>query len=63
MFKIYFSNEMKRLKLNRGDICNLLGITRPTLNSRLENPSSLQVKEIKILKEQGFIMPLELLEN
>ena len=63
MFKIYFSNEMKRLKLNRGDICQLLGITRPTLKSRLENPSSLQVKEIKILKEQGFIMPLELLEN
>ena len=63
MFKIYFSNEMKRLKLNRGDICQLLGITRPTLNSRLENPRSLQVKEIKILKEQGFIMPLALLEN
>ena len=62
-FKIYFGHEMKRLGLNRGDICKLLKMSRPTLNSRLLEPSTLQVKEIKTLKEKGFILPLELLEN
>ena len=36
MFKIYFKNEMKRLGFKLGDICDLLDMSRPTLNTRLE---------------------------
>lgn len=63
MFKIYFKNEMKRLGLKLGDICELLEISRPTLNARINNPKTFQVGEIDKLKQNSFVLPIEILDN
>ncbi len=63
MFKIYFKNEMKRLGFKLGDICDLLDMSRPTLNTRLENPKTFQVGEIDKLKQNNFVLPIEIIDN
>lgn len=53
-FREKFEKELKRLNYTKQDVINELGVTRPTLMSRLENPNSLLLGEIKQLKKLGF---------
>jgi len=49
-----FKDELKRLKLTRNDVCNLLGCTYPTLQSRINKPDSFTLQELKSLQGAGF---------
>ncbi len=54
MFKYYFDEDLKRLNMKRYTICQILDCTMPTLASRLNNPGSFTVSEIKKLQDVGF---------
>jgi hypothetical protein len=56
MFEQHFKTEMKRLKLKRYDVCELLGCTMPTLKSRLKNPKTFTIGEVLLLQENKFIL-------
>jgi len=53
-FKRKFEQELTRLNMTKQDVINQLGITRPTLMSRLEKPNTLLLGEIKQLRKLGF---------
>ena len=53
-FEMEFINDMKRLSFRRYDVCNILGVTMPTLKSKLQNPDSITVGEVVKLKRKGF---------
>jgi hypothetical protein len=55
-FEVEFINDLKRLVLTRQDVYNKLEVTQPTLKSRLQNPETFTIREIKILKELGFTL-------
>jgi hypothetical protein len=54
MFKYYFDDDLKKLGLKRYVVCEMLKCTMPTLQSRLNNPGTFTVNEIKTLKDNGF---------
>jgi hypothetical protein len=54
MFKYYFDEDRKKLGLKKNVVASLLSCTMPTLQSRLDNPGTFTVSEIKILKDNGF---------
>jgi len=54
MFKYYFDEDLKRLGMKRYTICQILDCTMPTLASRLNNPGTFTVSEIKKLQDVGF---------
>lgn len=54
MFKYYFDEDRKKLGLKKNVVASMLQCTMPTLQSRLENPGTFTVAEIKILKDNGF---------
>jgi hypothetical protein len=54
MFKYYFDEDRKKLGLKKNVVAGLLSCTMPTLQSRLDNPGTFTVSEIKILKDNGF---------
>lgn len=54
MFENLFVAEMKRLKLKRYDVCEMLKCTMPTLKSRLQNPTTFTIEESIILIQSGF---------
>ena len=49
-----FKHELKRLGLNKKDVAEKLEMTMPTLNSRIEKPETLTVKDLNKLKELEF---------
>lgn len=53
-FELEFINDLKRLKLKRKDVANSLGITMPTLKSKLTDPNRLTVADISALKNLKF---------
>jgi len=53
-FKYYFEKDLKKLGLKRYTVCEMLDCTMPTLSSRLSNPGTFTVKEIKKLAQEGF---------
>ena len=53
-FKVHFDEDLKKLGLKRYVVCTMLKCTMPTLQSRLNNPGTFTVAEIKTLKENGF---------
>ena len=55
MFKYYFDEDRKKLGLQKQVVAKMLSVTMPTLASRLDNPGTFTVQEIKILKDNGFI--------
>jgi hypothetical protein len=54
MFRYYFDEDLKKLGLKRYVVCEMLKCTMPTLQSRLNNPGTFTVNEIKTLKDNGF---------
>jgi hypothetical protein len=53
-FKNHFNSELKRLNLTRKMVCERLGVTIPTLRSRVNSPLSFTLNEISKLQSIGF---------
>lgn len=53
-FKNHFNSELKRLNLTRKMVCERLGMTIPTLRSRVNSPLSFTLNEISKLQSIGF---------
>tara|TARA_R110000782_G_scaffold65351_3_gene133111 strand:- start:1982 stop:2173 length:192 start_codon:yes stop_codon:yes gene_type:complete len=53
-FELEFINDLQRLKLKRMEVAEILGITMPTLKSKLKDPNKLTVGNIKALKKLNF---------
>ncbi len=53
-FEMEFINDLKRLKLKRQDVADSLGITMPTLKSKLVDPMRLTVGDIIELRKLNF---------
>jgi hypothetical protein len=53
-FEIEFISDLRRLGLNKKDVAQKLEMTMPTLNSRIEKPWTLTVKDLYNLKELEF---------
>lgn len=53
-FELEFINDLQRLKLKRLEVAEVLGITMPTLKSKLKDPNKLTVSNIKALKKLNF---------
>jgi len=53
-FEIEFETERRRLNLKKMDIADKLGITLPTLQSKILEPDRLTLKDIGNLKQLNF---------
>ena len=53
-FEIEFIDNIRRLGLKKKDVANKLEMTMPTLNSKIKNPQTLNLKDIENLKELNF---------
>lgn len=53
-FEIEFETERRRLNLKKMEIADKLGITLPTLQSKILEPNRLTLKDIGNLKELNF---------
>lgn len=53
-FKDYFKSELKRLNFTREMLAIRMGYSLPTLRSRVNNPGTFTIDEIKQLQEIGF---------
>ena len=53
-FEIEFIDDLRRLGLKKKDVAEKLEMTMPTLNSKIQNPDTLTVKDLNNLKELEF---------
>ena len=53
-FEVEFETERRRLNLKKMEIADKLGITLPTLQSKILEPNRLTLKDIGNLKELNF---------
>lgn len=53
-FEVEFETERRRLNLKKMEIADKLGITLPTLQSKILEPDRLTLKDIGNLKELNF---------
>lgn len=53
-FEVEFIDDLKRLGFTRQRISETLGITITTLKTKLRNPNSFSVGQIKQLRSTGF---------
>jgi hypothetical protein len=53
-FKDYFKSELKRLNFTREMLAIRMGYSLPTLRSRINNPGTFTIDEIKQLQDIGF---------
>tara|TARA_B100000424_G_C22851774_1_gene454186 strand:+ start:607 stop:795 length:189 start_codon:yes stop_codon:yes gene_type:complete len=53
-FEIEFETERRRLNLKKMEIADKLGITLPTLQTKILEPNRLTLKDIGNLKELNF---------
>lgn len=53
-FEIGFQHQMNQLDLKRKDVAEALGITMPTLKSKLRDPEKLTIKDLHKLQELKF---------
>lgn len=53
-FEIEFIDDLRRLCLKKKDVAEKLEMTMPTLNSKIQNPDTLTVKDLSNLKELEF---------
>lgn len=59
-FEVSFLRELDRLKLNKKDVANKLQISRPTLNSKIQNPDKLTVRDLRLLGELNLEINIKL---
>jgi len=53
-FEIEFIDDLRRLGLKKKDVAEKLEMTMPTLNSKIQNPDTLTIKDLSNLKELEF---------
>ena len=53
-FELKFRDDLKKLRYKKYQVCKLLGITMPTLKTKIENPDKFLWREILILNKHGF---------
>ena len=53
-FEIEFIDDLRRLGLKKKDVAEKLEMTMPTLNSKIQNPDTLTVKDLSNLKQLEF---------
>lgn len=53
-FEVEFETERRRLNLKKMEIADKLGITLPTLQSKILEPNRLTLKDIGNLKQLNF---------
>lgn len=53
-FEIGFQHQMNKLNLKRKDVAEALGITMPTLKSKLRDPGKLTVSDLQKLQKLEF---------
>lgn len=53
-FKDYFKSELKRLNFTREMLAQRMGMSLPTLRSRINNCGTFTIDEIKKLQAMGF---------
>jgi plasmid maintenance system antidote protein VapI len=53
-FENGFQHQMNKLDLKRKDVAEALGVTMPTLKSKLRNPEKLTLKDVRILEGLNF---------
>lgn len=53
-FEIEFETERRRLNLKKMEIADKLGVTLPTLQSKILEPNRLTLKDIGNLKQLNF---------
>tara|TARA_R100001369_G_scaffold18215_1_gene33673 strand:- start:130 stop:330 length:201 start_codon:yes stop_codon:yes gene_type:complete len=53
-FELHFRSELKRLKIKRYNVCEILACTMPTLKTKIENPGRFTVDDITKLNNSGF---------
>lgn len=53
-FSEVFSRALKERKIKRYDVCDMLGITMPTLKSRVDSPIDFTMRELLILYQNGL---------
>tara|TARA_B100001059_G_scaffold231625_1_gene267777 strand:+ start:585 stop:809 length:225 start_codon:yes stop_codon:yes gene_type:complete len=58
--KEIFNQELKRLNLKRYEVAKELGISYPSLKSKIDNPDRFTYREIKKLAELEINLQLEL---
>ena len=63
IFEILFRNDLKKLRYKKYQVCKILGITMPTLKTKIENPDKFLWREIALLDEHGFNIINDLLES
>ena len=50
-FKLKLESELRRLNLTKREVFEYLEMTRPTFDSRIKNPNTFSVGEIKKLNQ------------
>lgn len=55
-FEVEFIDDLKRLGMTRQGVSELLGITITTLKTKLRNPDSFSVGQVKHLKQLNFTL-------
>ena len=53
-FEIEFIDDLRRLGLKKKDVAEKLEMTMPTLNSKIQNPDTLTIKDLSNLQELEF---------
>jgi len=53
-FEIEFIDDLRRLGLKKKDVADKLEMTMPTLNSKIQNPDTLTIKDLSNLKQLEF---------
>lgn len=59
-FEFNFINLIKDRKITKKEIAEVLGVTQPTLKSRLNDKSTFRIHEVETLKTKFNINVLEL---
>jgi transcriptional regulator with XRE-family HTH domain len=59
-FELGFQHQMNKLNLKRKDVADALGITMPTLKSKLRDPGKLTLKDVQKLQELSFNVTLKI---
>ena len=56
-FEFEFVNECKRLGFRKSDVAEGLGVSQPTLHSRLKDATTFKRSELSKMIDLGFQMP------
>lgn len=64
--EFYFKRELKKANVQASDIAEDLGVSMPTLKSKIANPNKIDLRTLSVMKKRGidinpFIKVIDLL--